>query len=277
MTTLITVDELAAALGQRSGVRILDVRWSLEGPPGLPLYRDGHIPAAVYVDLERDLAAPASSALGRHPLPDVGDLQAAARRWGINSGDQVVVYDDLGNLSAARAWWLLRHAGLGDVRLLDGALAAWRQAGLPLESGDTVPSPGTIELEYAHLPVLSTEDAALLPERGVLIDARSPERYRGDVEPIDPRAGHIPGAANAPATANVGPDGRFLPSGVLADRYESLGVSASSEVGVYCGSGVTAAHDVAALTIAGFTAALYPGSWSQWSNDPGRDVATGSQ
>jgi thiosulfate/3-mercaptopyruvate sulfurtransferase len=272
---LITPEGLAALQHERADLRILDVRWSLGGPPGLGLYRDGHIPGAVYVDLETELAGTPVPSEGRHPLPELPTLQAAARRWGIDAGDTVVVYDDLGGQSAARAWWLLRYAGVADVRLLDGALAAWRSAGLPLESGTTAAAPGTIELHYGHLPVLSMDEAGDLPERGILLDARAAERFRGEREPVDPRAGHIPGARSAPASGNLDVDGRFLTPQQLRRRYEALEVRSDTPVGVYCGSGVTAAHDALALTIAGFRPALYPGSWSQWSNHPGRAVATG--
>ncbi|HSP75890.1 MAG TPA: sulfurtransferase [Cryobacterium sp.] len=284
MRILITADELATIRRTRSDVRVLDVRWKLGGPPGLGEYRSGHIPGAVYVDLETELAGHGGPADGRHPLPTRSALQATARRWGLCDGDTVVVYDDLGGMSAARAWWLLRHAGVRDVLLLDGALAAWRAAGLPLvtesETGagaETV-RPGTITLSEGVLPVLDTDAAASLAQTGALLDARAAERYRGDSEPIDPRAGHIPGAISAPTADNLSIDGRFRPAAELRDRFEALGVAvdaAAGTVGVYCGSGVTAAHTAAALTIAGFAPALYPGSWSQWSNLPGRPVETG--
>jgi thiosulfate/3-mercaptopyruvate sulfurtransferase len=272
---LITAWELAALLSASDRLRVLDVRWSLGGPPGRGLYREGHIPGAVYVDLETELARKGEPADGRHPLPEVEVLQDAARAWGINDGDTVVVYDDLSGMSAARAWWLLRYAGVKDVRLLDGALAAWRAGGHPLHAGDESAVPGSIELSYGNLPVLSMDEAGALPRSGILLDARSVERFRGENEPIDPRAGHIPGAVSAPASENVDAHGKFLAPAQLAQRYATLGVQQSTPVGVYCGSGVTAAHDALALTIAGFTPALYPGSWSQWSNHLDRPVATG--
>ncbi|TFC60585.1 sulfurtransferase [Cryobacterium sp. TMT2-15-1] len=283
MRILITADELAAMLECRSDVRVLDVRWKLGGPPGPDEYRAGHIPGAVYVDLETELARPGEPADGRHPLPTRATLQAAARRWGLRDGDTVVVYDDLGGMTAARAWWLLRHAGVRDVLLLDGSLAAWRTAGLPLAAGGLAATelsaetvrPGTITLSDGVLPVLDTDAAAALAQTGALLDARAAERYCGDTEPVDPRAGHIPGAISAPTADNLTLDGRFLPAAELRARFEALGVTAGGTVGVYCGSGVTAAHEAAALAIAGFSPALYPGSWSQWSNLPGRPVATG--
>lgn len=274
MNTLISVDELAAELASPRPPRVLDVRWRLDAPDGRPAYRESHIPSAVYVDLEGELArhgAPATE--GRHPLPSRDALQAAARSWGVNTGDRVVVYDDLAGMSAARAWWLLTDAGV-DVRVLDGALATWKAAGMPLEAGDVVAQEGDVELAAGHLPALTIEAAAALPQAGVLLDARAGERYRGETEPIDPRAGHIPGALSAPTAQNVGSDGRFLPADELREKYAALGIDASTAVGVYCGSGVTASHEILALQIAGLDAALFPGSWSAWSNTD-RPAATG--
>ena len=256
-----------------SGATVLDVRWRLDEPDGRPAHRAGHVPGAVFVDLERELAAPPSPERGRHPVPEPADLQAAAQRWGVRADRPVVVMDDLGGMSAARAWWLLRDGGLTDVRVLDGGLAAWRAAGLPLETGDVEPEPGDVELGGGHLPVIDLDGAAGFS--GVLLDARAAERYRGEVEPVDPRAGHIPGATSAPTTGNLGPDRRFLPPDALRRRFASLGVEEGTAVAAYCGSGVTAAHEVLALAVAGLPAALYPGSWSEWSNRPGTTVATG--
>jgi len=287
--TLISAADLAALLVVGPGPRILDVRWKLGGPPGRAEYRGGHLPGAVYVDLDSELAGHGDAADGRHPLPAVADLQAAARGWGLNDGDTVVIYDDLGNMSAARAWWLLRHAGVADVRLLDGGLAAWRAEGLPVVAGEEPVAPGSITLTPGTLPTLDADAAAALAQNGVLLDARAAERYRGDTEPIDPRAGHIPGAINAPTGANLDAEGRFLPAAELRARFEALGMHVGGalpgadadqpgfDVGVYCGSGVTAAHEAVALTLAGFTPALYPGSWSAWSNQPDRPVATGDE
>jgi len=255
-------------------VVLLDVRWKLGGPPGRDDYLAGHLPGAVFVGLDAELAAHGEPQDGRHPLPSVEALQAAARRWGISSGDAVVAYDDNGNLAAARAWWLLRWAGFEDVRLLDGGLAAWVAAGGPLETGDVVPEPGDVTLEGGHAPTIDIDGAASYP--GVLLDARAAERYAGETEPIDPKAGHIPGAVSAPTTDNLDVTGRFRPAEELRRRFEALGVREGSDVAAYCGSGVTAAHEVAALAIAGFGAALYPGSWSQWSNHDDRPVATGT-
>ncbi|TQJ30319.1 sulfurtransferase [Microbacterium sp. SLBN-146] len=267
---------LAAALGSEAPPVVLDVRWRLDRPDRRSDHASGHIPGAVYVDLDHDLAdhgAPATE--GRHPLPSTAHLQAAARSWGISEGDAVVVADDLNGMSAARAWWLLRAAGLADVRILDGGLSAWRAAGLPLEEGSVVPVPGDVVLTSGALPTVDLDEVAAFAASGMLIDARASERYRGDVEPIDPRAGHIPGAVNRPTTQNVVAGAGFKPAAELRAEFEALGVRTDVPTAVYCGSGVTAAHQIAALTIAGFDAALFPGSWSQWSNHPDRPVATG--
>ncbi|MFC5675920.1 sulfurtransferase [Aeromicrobium endophyticum] len=275
MTVLISADQLASDLRSDRPPVVLDVRWTLGGPPGHGEYLKGHVPGAVYVNLDTELAAHGAPTDGRHPLPDVAALQRSARRWGVSGGASVVVYDGGGNLAAARAWWLLRWAGVSDVRLLDGALPAWVAAGRELESVDVVPAPGTVELTAGSLPTLDVDDVATFAGTGVLLDARAPERFRGEIEPVDPKAGHVPGATSAPTGGNLDADGRFLPAEQLRARFKGLGVDASTPVGVYCGSGVTAAHQAAALAIAGVDAALYPGSWSQWSNLD-RPVATGS-
>jgi thiosulfate/3-mercaptopyruvate sulfurtransferase len=276
---LITVPELANLLASdpdaRTPVRLLDVRWRLDRPDGRPAYRAGHIPGAAYVDLDTQLARHGAPTEGRHPLPAVEQLERDAREWGLDDGDAVIVYDDLGNMSAARAWWLLRHAGVTDVRMLDGGLGAWRASGHALDSGEERPRQGSVTLAYGHLPVLDIEAVAAFPRSGTLLDARAEARYRGEVEPIDPRAGHIPGALNTPTTASLDDSGRFLADDDLRKRFLAAGVDGNRPVATYCGSGVTAAHNAAALMLAGFEPALYPGSWSAWSNHPDRPVATG--
>ena len=188
-----------------------------------------------------------------------------------------MVYDDASGMAAARAWWLLRHSGVADVRILNGGLGAWRAAGAPLESGEIHPVASQIELSWGHMGVIDADAAAEFSSSGMLLDARAGERYRGETEPIDPRAGHIPGAVSAPTQDNLGHGGVFLTTAQLRERFAGLGVDASRPVGVYCGSGVTAAHEIAALAEAGIDAALYPGSWSQWSNDLERRAATGAE
>jgi thiosulfate/3-mercaptopyruvate sulfurtransferase len=189
----------------------------------------------------------------------------------------VVAYDDAGNTSAARVWWMLRDAGVRTVYLLDGGLAAWRSAGLPLEGGPVAPETGDVTLAGGGMAVTDADGAAGWSAGGVLLDARAGERYRGEIEPVDPRAGHIPGAVSAPTTGNLDDDGRFLPPEKLRERFTRLGVDATTPTAVYCGSGVTASHEIAALEIAGFSAALFPGSFSEWSNDASRQVATGAE
>ncbi|MFI5930658.1 sulfurtransferase [Actinoplanes sp. NPDC051494] len=267
---LVTAAELHARLADPGPPVLLDVRWALGDPDGHEHYRDGHLPGAVYVDLDTELAAHATDpAQGRHPLPALADLQVDARRWGVTRRRGVVVYDNSGGLAAARAWWLLRWAGVGTTRILDGGLAAWVDAGYDVATGDAGPrQPSDIVLSPGHLPTLTADEAAALPGPGVLLDARAGERYRGEVEPVDPRAGHIPGALSAPTGENLR-DQRFLPTAELRERFAGL---TGGKVGVYCGSGVTAAHEVAALAIAGIDAALFPGSWSAWSSDPARPV-----
>ena len=274
---LIDPTALAARLGE-PGLVLLDVRWALGDPHGRDHYLREHLPTAVFVDLDAELAGPPSPALGRHPLPAVEELQRSARRWGISAGSRVVAYDASGGMAAARAWWLLRWAGHTDVQLLDGGLPAWRAAGLPLSSGGVTAAPGDVVLAGGHLPVVDADAAATwATDGGVLVDARAGERYRGETEPIDPRAGHIPGAVSAPTAANLGEDGRFRSAATLRERFAALGIETGTAVAVYCGSGVTAAHEIAALAVAGIDAALYPGSWSQWSSDPDRPAETGSR
>ncbi|SFF89081.1 sulfurtransferase [Blastococcus tunisiensis] len=270
---LVSAADLLA--GSHAGLVLLDVRWALGDDHGRERYLAGHLPGAVFVDLETELAGPPSSTQGRHPLPPVQRLQESARRWGITRDSRVVAYDATGGLAAARAWWLLAWGGLTDVRLLDGGLDAWRRAGGPVETGDVVPTAGDVTLAGGGLPVLSIDEAAALPSSGVLLDARAGERYRGESEPVDPRAGHVPGAVSAPTSDNLAPDGTFRSPDELRQRFAGLGVQPGGAVGVYCGSGVTAAHEVAALATAGIEAALWPGSWSQWSADPGRPAARG--
>lgn len=276
VNVLIAADELAGRLATDPPA-LLDVRWELGDPDGRQQYLDGHLPGAVYVDLEKELARRPSPQEGRHPLPEPADLEPAARRWGLRQGQPVVAYDAVGGTSAARAWWLLRWAGVADVRLLDGGLRAWTDSGYPLETGEVAPAPGDVTLRAGKMPTVDDAGAARVARAGALLDARAAARYRGEVEPVDPVAGHIPGALSAPTTENLAPDGRFLPSGELRARFAALSITSSTEaVAVYCGSGVNAAHQVAALALAGIDAALYPGSWSQWCADPTRPVATGS-
>ncbi|MFC8145686.1 sulfurtransferase [Streptomyces paradoxus] len=278
MNAIISASDLAKDLDSDPPV-LLDVRWQLTAakaagePPfdGRAAYESGHLPGAVYVDLDRELAS-APGKGGRHPLPDLARFGAAMRRAGVSAGTPVVVYDGGQGWAAARAWWLLRWTGHPDVRVLDGGLPSWEG---PLEKSVPAPAEGDFVPEPGATGLLDADAAAALARSGVLLDARAGERYRGEVEPIDPVAGHIPGAVSAPTTENVGADGRFLPAGELRARFGALGVREGSRVGVYCGSGVSAAHEVLALAAAGIPAELYVGSWSEWSSDPDRPVAVG--
>jgi thiosulfate/3-mercaptopyruvate sulfurtransferase len=254
-------------------------------------YREGHLPGAVFIDLDAELAGPAGSGSGgRHPLPEVGVFEAAMRAAGLRQGQQAVVYDDAGATIAARLWWLLRYFGHDQVAVLDGGLAAWAAAGLPVTADTPRPAPGDFTAgPGGGMPVLDDESAAIVARTGFLFDARAAERYRGEVEPVDPAAGHIPGAISAPATGNLAADGTFLPPAGLRARFASLGLpqagaaapgadgALQSVVGAYCGSGVTATQEILALELAGQRAALYVGSWSAWSADPVRPVATGQE
>lgn len=280
MTHLVSVAQLlhlqrAAELRAGPAVRLLDVRWRLDRPEGRPEYVRAHLPGAVYVDLERELADRGQPEDGRHPLPDVADLQRAARAWGLGVGDIVVAYDDNRSVPAARLWWLLSRAGV-DARVLDGGIRAWAAERLPLEAGDVLPAEGEIMLDADPTSdTLTLSDVEVFAASGVLLDVRSPEQYSGTRTAADPIGGHIPGAVNLPAMAAVASDGRFQHPDVLRRIFASAGVDAATDVAVYCGSGVAAMHTALALEHAGIRALVYPGSWSQWSNTRGKSVAVG--
>lgn len=270
---LISASELAHLLRERRNVRLLDVRWRLDEPEGRPAYLDGHLPGAVYVDLDHELARRDDPRRGRHPLPSREDLQRAARRWGIVEGDTVVVYDDVQSVAAARAWWMLTRSGLGDVRVLDGGLRGWLAERQPLETGDVLPRPGNVVLADID-GVADIDEVEDWPWKGVLLDVRAPERYRGEVEPIDPVAGHVPGAVNVPTTVHL-VAGRFRSADEIRAQFAAAGVTDGAPVAAYCGSGVAASHTALAGAIAGIDVTVYPGSWSEWSNARGRLVAVG--
>lgn len=280
MEPLISTDVLARLMSGQSPPRVLDVRWSLVGPAARLLYEAGHLPGAVFVDLDTDLAAPPGAG-GRHPLPSPEHLQAALRRLGVRGDRPVVAYDAADGSIAARLWWLLRWSGHDEVAVLDGGYAAWVADGRPVTTEQPMVEPGNVVVRPGAMPVLDADEAATLACTGVLLDARAPERFRGEREPIDPRAGHVPGARNAPASEHLDADGRWREPEELARRYRQLGIRDGEPVGAYCGSGVNAAATVLALEVAGVTtpgepAALYAGSWSHWCTDPSRPVATGS-
>ncbi|UQX03369.1 sulfurtransferase [Streptomyces sp. RerS4] len=274
MTAILSARELMTELAGSRPPVLLDVRWQLGGPDQRPAYDAGHLPGAVYVDLDRELAGPPGAG-GRHPLPDPEVFGAVMRRAGVRADEPVVVYDGGQGWAAARAWWLLRWTGHPMVRVLDGGLAAWTAQGGSVSADTPTPIEGDFKPNPGGLGLLDADQAAALARTGLLLDARAGERYRGEVEPIDPVGGHIPGAVSAPTTENVDADGRFLPAERLRARFAGLGASEDTAVGVYCGSGVSGAHEVLALEVAGIPAALYAGSWSHWSSDPTRPVATG--
>lgn len=266
------LDELADHT--RPGPVVLDVQFTLTGD-GPHLYAAGHLPGAPFVDLDAVLAGEPGRG-GRHPLPDPGVLQEGLRAAGVDDDSRVVVYDQATSLAAARAWWVLRWAGLADVRVLDGGLAAWRAAGGYVVTGAVSPAEGSVTVRPGAVPVLGADDAAHLAATGALVDARTPERYRGEAEPIDPVAGHVPGAVNVPMGDLTTDEGRLRSPEELRERFAAEGVDGSAPVGSYCGSGVTAAHTALALHEIGIEAAVYVGSWSHWVTDPGRPVATGA-
>lgn len=277
---LISATELAELLDAEAPVTILDVRWRLDQPDGSDDHLNGHIPGAVYVALEDDLSDALLDGRGRHPLPRGTDLQDAARRWGVSEGVPVVVYDDWNRVGSGRAWWVLTAAGLTDVRILDGGLGAWRAAGGRMETGPVQPQPGDVTLPqddlYAGSRLTITAQQAA---DGVvtLLDARPPERYRGDNEPADAVAGHIPGAKNLPFAAVLADDGTFLDDDTLTALLAARDINRHGQVGVYCGSGVSATVPIAAMAVLGRHAALFPGSWSQWSSEPDRPVTRGDE
>ncbi|TFV59991.1 sulfurtransferase [Mycobacterium sp. PS03-16] len=274
---LIEPRELADLLAAGSPVTVLDVRWELSRPDGRGAYAEGHVPGAVYVSLEDELTDHSVPGRGRHPLPTGAAVEAAARRWGMRAGVPTVVYDDWNRAGSARAWWVLTAAGIPGVRILDGGLAAWTAAGGALETGFAATTPGDVtvvhpDLYRGALPTVTADQVAVFD--GVLLDARAPERFRGDAEPVDPVAGHIPGARNVPSTGVLTDRGVFRSGPELAGLLEPA-VEAPNQIAAYCGSGVTAAVLVAALRAGGIEAGLFPGSWSQWCADPARPVATG--
>lgn len=277
---LINAAELAGLVEAGEPVTILDVRWRLDEPDGRPAYLQGHLPGAVYVSLEEELSDHTVTGRGRHPLPSGRSLETAARRWGIRQDVSVVVYDDWNRAGSARAWWVLTAAGLANVRILDGGLSAWQSSGGSVATGPVSPQPGNVTVLHDNLyaggrPTLTAQQSGA---GGVtLLDARAPERFRGEVEPVDLVAGHIPGAKNLPSGAVLATDGTFLSDAELTQLLSNHGIDHSARVGAYCGSGVSAAVTVAALAAMGCEAALFPGSWSEWSSDPTRAVGRSPQ
>lgn len=262
-------------------LRIVDLRWSLTGPPGRELYAAGHIPGAVFLDLDHDISAPPGSGPGRHPIPAPGQLARVLSERGIGDRHAVVACDDVGGGIASRLWWLFEHFGHGgSAAVLDGGIAAWTDAGGALTDAQAGHPAATWT---AHPPRTDdVVDAAMVDARRLdpgtlLIDVRAGERYRGESEPVDPRAGHIPGSVSVPSAGNLGPDGRLLPPGALGARYRALGATGGRAVIVSCGSGIYATQTILALRLIGIDARLYEGSWSDWSSDTDRPAATGPE
>ena len=256
-------------------VRVIDFRWE-EGRPGRAGYEAGHIPGAAFVDLEAEGSSGHGTGGGRHPLPQRGDFEEAMRAAGVDRDSLVVVYDDHGGFTACRLWWMLRYFGHAAVAVLDGGLAGWTG---PLETGSpTIPRGDVVAREPRTGMKLDYDDVRHLPRDAVLLDARRAERYRGEEEPVDPRAGHIPGARSAPWGGNLDEGGRLRSPDELRRRFGDLGVHEGADVVAYCGSGVSACVNLLALEVAGLPGArLYPGSWSDWSTRPEAPVATGDE
>ncbi|MEO6578365.1 MAG: sulfurtransferase [Candidatus Limnocylindria bacterium] len=272
---LVSVDWLEGHLTDPL-LRIADVRWSLAGPTGLERFESGHLPGAAFLDADTELSSPGEGP-GRHPVPTATKVARVLGAVGIGDAHSVIAYDDAGGSIAARLWWLMRHFGHpNSCAVLDGGIGAWTDAGMPLS---TEPPDHPAATWTPRTPLADTVGAddllAMLNDDAVVLDARAPERYRGETEPIDPRAGHIPGAMSAPWSANLGADGRFLPPGNLRQRYRSMGAGEGPTV-AYCGSGLNATHDLLAMEVAGIRGGrLYEGSWSDWSSDASRPAATG--
>ncbi|WP_414439838.1 sulfurtransferase [Burkholderia sp. 22PA0106] len=280
-TTLISAGNLAERLAAApDSVLVFDCRFDLAAPEaGTQAYAAGHLPGAVYLHLDRDLSGPKSGTNGRHPLPARDTLVAALAAKGLRAGQQVVAYDAQGGMYAARLWWLLRWLGHDSVAVLDGGLAAWQAAGQPLTPDVPAPKAGDFR---AQAPLATVVDAAavvanLASKSRLVVDARSPDRYRGENETLDPVGGHIPGAANRFFKDNLNAEGRFKSGHELREEWTGvIGQQPANNVILQCGSGVTACHNALAMEIAGLhNPLLYAGSWSEWSADPSRPVATG--
>ncbi len=278
MNTLIGIAQLSSLLGE-AAIMIFDCRFTLAEPAaGRRAYEKAHIPGAYFAEMDRDLSTPhIPGKTGRHPLPAKADWIAKVKSWGIHPGLQVVLYDDNGGASAARLWWMLQWIGHEKVAVLDGGWQAWTAAGMPVT--DAVPAPrAPSTFDYASAPSAATLISAqeVNGSAQLLLDARDPPRFRGEVEPIDPVAGHIPGAVCSPFGANLSAAGRFKSAEELRAKFADAAHS-NRPVVCYCGSGITACHNILAMAIAGLPLpALYAGSWSEWIVDPARPVAKGA-
>jgi thiosulfate/3-mercaptopyruvate sulfurtransferase len=280
LDALVSTDGLASRLGE-AGLRVCDVRWYLDpSRKGIEAYRRGHIPGAVFLDMDKDLAAPGGGRglpAGRHPWPSEEQVARVMGRAGIGPGTRVVAYDDQSGAMAARLWYLLRAHGHDDVAVLDGGILRWEAEGRPLETDVPAIEPAAFPARLRPGFVVGKDEMREPDSERLVLDARVGERYRGETEPIDPRAGHIPGARNAPYPGNLTKEAVpvFLSPAALRARYAAMGAEAKEPV-VYCGSGVSACHDLLALHLAGLRGRLYAGSWSEWSADPALPLETGS-
>lgn len=278
--TIISPMELAKALNNPKWV-VIDCRFNLmDSSAGWYAYQQGHIPGAYYAHLEKDLSGPVTSCTGRHPLPDPGQLAEKLGRWGVGSATQVVAYDDASGAFAGRLWWLLRWLGHKAVAVLDGGWQHWQGEHHPVTTALPERPPARFEASLQQSMAVTTEDiehASLLGY--VLLDGRAPERFRGELEPIDRVAGHIPGAKNHPFQQNLNEQGRFLPPCELALAFRrQMSETSPEQIVCMCGSGVTACHNLLAMEIAGlYGARLYPGSWSEWITDGTRPIASGDE
>lgn len=274
---LLTPAQLHAMMGQGDDLIILAVQ-SLNPYTGKPSIRDIRIPGAIDTEAYADFQSAPTPEAGQRPLPSIEAFEASAQSWGLRPEATIVVYDSDRSMTAARAWWVLRWAGLPDVRVLDGGMPAWLAAELPVTQTVPTPTPSQIKLSPGHMPEFDADTAQDFAHNGVLLDARIRPNYIGGPSPEGaPPRGHIPGALSAPAPDNVTDYGNFADSDVLTELYAALGVDGQKPVGVYCGAGMSAAHSVLALAAIGIEAAMYPGSWSQWANQPGRPVARGGR
>jgi len=277
-TILVPTETLAGRLADPDWL-VVDCRFELSDPEsGRRAYRASHIPGAIHADLERDLSSPVTAATGRHPLPPVTELEATFSRFGIAPGTQVIAYDDGPGAYAARLWWMLRWLGHDAVAVLDGGFAAWLAEGRPVTQANRARAPASfVARPRPELLCAADEIPRALARGAVLVDVRGAERFRGEVEPLDAVAGHVPGAVNLPYLENLGSSGRFRDPAALAALWrERAGVAGGREVVCMCGSGVTACQGLLALESAGITGGrLYAGSWSEWIRDPSRPVARG--
>lgn len=280
---LLSVAELAALLkaGPSSAPLLLDVRWALGAGDGYDSYLQGHLPGAVFVDLDRDLSGERreDGRGGRHPMPTVDDFELDMAECGVDNFRPVVCYDDSGSIAAARCWWMLRHFGKYNVYVLDGGLKAWKAARQPIESGIRLIEEGDFEVRRGHVNMLTAQTAKLYADEGLLVDARPADRFRGENDVIDAVPGHIPGAVNVPAISLLNADGTFLPADELRSILMSAGVDGERPVATYCGSGVQASHLALAISIAGLgdDTPVYIGSWSDWITDPQRPIEAGDR